>query len=747
MNNETRENNGSTDMQLLPALINSNALLSFGIALATLTITGDDLRFWSRENAWIILPFKSVLILSIILILGPLYLKLREKDPQKRPFIPSAHCGALILFILFFCNWLERDYNLFQGPSIRGEIILGGLTGAFLLLKTQLTTLKKVLFFFLPITMSVLGYYFFMASGGQTLFADDNSVFIYRLSLLKQFFPHIPFYFPLWNAGIDMRDFFASGSLNIFLFFSPLWYLLPVAQSYNLVIGLLLFFFLPLSVFASAKLLRSSDAAASIAGVLGLCLSLMSYRWALKYGTLGFTFSAACMPLAFALIAKMLLTPQEFSARYGVIAVVIISLMLCWSPSGLIFLPLVPFGLIKLPQLLKAKVCCSVLIALLVFNLPWMAVFVSVSKVSHFVKAEAPLDRSTQQVLTTTHAQQTFRHKSLGLSPTKSLEVIRTTANATNPLVLIFGILGLWVLPKSSRLYAQLIALWLLFLGSVMVPIKPQLEFDRMLILLGLFLTIPAGILIEHLIISSQAQKTLWLIPSALCLGFLFTSPFSTAAVVSNRTIEQFSFTPPLVPRMINLIKSLDSRGRILFSGFSLHELGSGHLAPLAVFTGKAMMASSYVHNLWSYKQPIPKSFMDREDAGVQEYLDLYNVEYVFAHEPFWRQFFLRQSQSFQEIAKEPPYTLFKRTQFPKSYFLEGSGEIVSQTDNELILIPKSSDLTLRFTYFPFLQSSSCDIDPISVAEDITFIRLTHCDPGEKVVISARSAAWRVFHG
>jgi tetratricopeptide (TPR) repeat protein len=69
---------------------------------------------------------------------------------------------------------------------------------------------------------------------GGLLFSDDHPSFFYRLSQLHDFFPHIPFYNPMWNGGVEAREFFPSGSLGIYLLFAPLLHFVSGQQAERL---------------------------------------------------------------------------------------------------------------------------------------------------------------------------------------------------------------------------------------------------------------------------------------------------------------------------------------------------------------------------------------------------------------------------------------------------------------------------------------------------------------------------------
>jgi hypothetical protein len=184
--------------------------------------------------------------------------------------------------------------------------------------------------------------------------------------------------------------------------------------------------------------------------------------------------------------------------------------------------------------------------------------------------------------------------------------------------------------------------------------------------------------------------------------------------------------------------------GRIFFSGFLLHELSHGHAAPLPLLSHQALMASSPFHDQWRYRQPIPKEFLAAGDAGIERFFDLYNVTAVVAHEPAWRKHFLA-SPRYRALWHGGSFILFSRDSSAPSYLLSGEGELRTQTIDQVTFTIRSSDAVLKFNYFPFLKSSSCNIEPFAVAEGINFIKLSACPVPAEVTIKAGSAWHRVF--
>jgi hypothetical protein len=746
-------------------------LLSASLALVLIGLIASTMRFW-QPNGPLLLPSGSyAFIPAFCLSALAAVLVLRAKAPFRLSDLRITPQGSAAgLLIIFASDWFDRSYNFFPSPFVRGEIVFFG--ALFLLLPAlwQERSLRALL----PLTALCLAAIFMAESNGRLLYSDDHPSFFFRLSMLKERFPWIPFYYPMWNGGLDARDFFATGSLSGFLLFAPLIYLFDLQDTYNIIIGLILFALLPLSIYAASALEGWDKTSRAIAATLAICCGLVWYRWALKYGTTGFIISAALVPLNLTLAAQLLRVSPQVSFAKVLIFVATTTLMLFWSASALVFMPLAAFivcsVLFRLTQGIRPVLQSRTLLAavlLIALNVPWMTLFWSVSNVGRFLSRDSAVASQTAQFaesarpstpsgfgssssggdgiqpLPQAGEHRGFRHRDGSLDLGKSLGIVREKTFSTNPLILLFTLPGIFFLRPRPRTLLVLTGVWLAFLGSVMVPLKPQLELDRMLLILTLAATIPAGAALRDLLLTETSlPRGISALVKGLSAGILFASPFCSAAVLSNRTVEQYHFADPLVQHLAEAIRTLGGTGRTVFSGCIVHELEEGHIAPLTLFSGKEIVASAPFHTLWKYTQVIPKSFIERGDAGIEEYLSIMNATSVVAHEREWRDYFSARPEKYALRWREDRFSLFERKAFESSPFLDGAGALLERTTHSLRFRIDSPSATLKYNYFPFLQTSGCKIGPAEVAPEIRFIALTGCEPGTEVTIEA-SAPWR----
>ena len=676
----------------------------------------------------------SFLVLCLPLFIGAGVLSKREI--RSLQILPEPFCFGLIL--VFLSSWFSNEWTLFHGTLIRGELILCFLIGLFVA-KSSPNLWRWTLILFIAILFEE----FFRASQGRLLFSDDNGPVLYRLSMLKSQFPFIPFYQPQWNAGLDARDFFATGILNLFLIFAPIIYFTDIFHSYNFIVGSVLFLLLPLSTYVGARILDFKPPARACATLLALTTSLVWYRWGLKYGSMGFVTSATLFPVVSALLIK-LLNHSEKRISTGEIVLLCISgsLMLFWSLSGVAIVPLLFFVLMKSRSILRIPGMKWALVATLAFNLPWMVMLLSVSKVGTFVALEKNRNSELRDVgleeVASGASQQLSTRSVKGVSaslyPQKSFREYFTTMN---PLMLFLFLPGIFLLPKRQSIYIALMLGWLWFLGSVVRGMRPQLELDRMMVLSGLLMVFPAAFALTEVFKKQTAA-------ASIAFSFLLTGMLATGGVINNRSTEQYAFADNSFDKLPALINEVNSPGRVVFVGFVLHEWSRGHLAPLALKVHQPLVASSPFHNVWWYTDVVPPAFAARGEAGIEEFLDLMNATTVVTHEVLWNEYCRIHSSRYSLIGTVGDFKVFKRSG-ANSYARSGDVEVISQKPNDLVLRVNSEEAVIKFTYYYFLESTGCTLSAEPVIPGAPFIKLSRCTPGSEIHIRGKTGMRRLL--
>lgn len=673
--------------------------------------------------------------------------------------IISPEPFLLVFWLFLLGSYFGSSEGLVYSPHLNLlPVILGlGLMVTAWGLKRKFSGSAFVLLLFSQVLISLC---FLFEADGRLLFSDDHPSFLYRLELLKEHFPRIPFYNPEWNAGYSAREFLASGMLNIWLIVGPVIKFLgdvPVSSYYNYLILFLYVFLVPWAVVLSGRLVGLNPRASAWAGVLALAPSLSWFEWLLTFGTLGFALSAGLLPLCMALICRFAFVyrdsedaESDSGAWVALICLLPVSfLVISWSLAGLILLPAVFLAVYRFfskGPVFKVWQSLFFSAAFLIVNLPWMNVFFEESKVFSFIQGSnmpgleagemhGEVSDSGSKVKAADVASKPERigseKKTDGLVVAK--DKLWKEVKRLNPVLSLLVIPGLIFIKHSwVRVYLSLTLVWTIALLLLGESFKPQLELKRMLIPAAFIACLPVGQFLDSLASSLNLKKLtssdralsrysavflsfLLLVPVN---GFLFFSPVAAANIFSNRAEKRFVFEPREFAGLSAAINDLPGDGRVLFSGFVLHELGAsslknqdgGHIAPIAVLANKSLYSSDFYHTKWSKVDPIPEAFRKRGASGIERFLELLNVSAVATARPEWVDYFSSKPW-YQKKYQGKHFFLFARTQNEPGYFLKGSGRVETRSDG-LLVWPEEEVSILRFRFLPKLKARLGDERP-----------------------------------
>ena len=713
---------GVSDKVGITVAVWSSALLLLG------ALVWSDLKWWSVLSLLPAIGSKKLFVLGTAGLLLAAFLRTRSQS------LLIAFL-SLPLFLIICSDWTHSDYSFLLGPDIRGEIMLGAIL--FLLTKRA----KPALFAFLLIyaVAGALFNYLYIADS-RLLFSDDHPAFLQRLIQLKEHFPSIPIYDTNWNAGVDSLYLFASGALTPFFLFAPLIYATPLLEFYTLIPILITSVVLPVSLFLSMRLLGGSVLSASIAAILSLSAHSAWFLWCFSYGTMGFCSTAALIPLSlclYFLLEKRALENGNFNPGTTLLLaaafILVTSLCLFWPLMGIVLIPFILLTLSSPRRFIANKPLLFSSILLTVLHLPWMAVFAKDAALPHMsgsekpaasqalaaasepcrrdsVNAESQLSacnnssalvsetrtppNSTAAVRvseTSTAAETTERVWVTARGPAEILEDARS---GLNPLLWLLAVPGIVLLPVGFRLRFGLSFAGLVVVSCFLPVYIPKLELDRFFLVLALLGTLPAALCFERIISVSARSRPLRILAALLC-GLLLAGARSSIEYSGGRRITSFRFAGQELEAFVEALKNSEGTaeqetpGRIFFSGFVLHDLEGGHLAPLTELVDRPMIASSHVHNKWKPEDAVPGWALERGDVGVEAYLDLMNVSTVVAHERRWILNISRILRDTGNSGEGKKFRLYSRDNYNRDnynpernsashslrgYFLEGEG-------------------------------------------------------------------------
>lgn len=694
--------------------------------------------------------WKIALIVSVLLLF--------LSRGRYRSEITDSDFGATVVMLsvastmLFFSDFVGREKALI----VKGQeaIAIVGILALFFGLifhwRYQVLQSQYVCWGLLVLAQGAVTACFLDYAAGRMIFSDDHPSFLYRLILLRDFFPSIPFYNTAWNAGYSAREFFPSGMLNVFALSFPWVYALPEKlqvmdlSGYTKVIAYIFIWIVPISVALAARLFGATPLSQLLAGMLAIAPSSALFEFVLKFGTIGFALSSGLFPLAFCMLLALISEQTKPSMKFLLAVTLVCGLTLTWHLMSAAFLPLVLLIVLRAWKQKDGSFrdACIVAVGVLIINglsiltllkeAPLGQLFsrgtlpgASTSELSqrsssppdnqhgsaHSEVQEAGSERGdADNIKSTGQWQALFRHW---------VNEVQRLLCELHPVLLVVGLFGIFfVRHKILRLALGATVLWFLFLASVGQDVKPQLELRRMILPLGYLLCLPSALVLERAFEGiKNTYNSIKLFPRVVryvSLALLFASvwytPFAAQKGYTNQTSENFTFAPPELTEFANAIRKKGGEGRVFFSGFILHELGArafdtqdgGHVALMAALTDKELYASHYYHIFWSTVDPIPESYRQRGASGIEEFLNLLNISSVVTFKKEWMQYCATQP-NYREVFRVGRFRLFERSQVEPGFFLSGAGK-VSRVPAGLQVTPESKELVLKYRYFPKLK-------------------------------------------
>lgn len=631
-----------------------------------------------------------------------------------------------------FTDFPERR----NGLHLSREIFLL-LTGAFaVILARPQTRALLVRFLRLPLLVAAqlsLACFFLSTAGGRIFWSDDHPSFLYRLILLRDHFPFLPFYNTDWNAGSMAREIYPTGALNLYLLGFPFVHWLGdlanvrEAHVYTWLVVWIICGVVPLSTYFAARLMRLSAPAATAGALLALAPSTAFFEYALRYGTLPFLISAALLPLSVGLLGRAAFGDRPPSVSFSLAAGLVTFLAAAWHPVLVGFVPATLVLLVSLPRL-RGRIRSLLLIGTIAAALTLPSVY--------FIFEESPLvqlltGRSLPgSANTATLVQATAKTKDsvhpkqesgAGLyswlgETRRGLTVLAAKSNALTLLLLVPALFALT--PGREKRLMCWTAGGLAVTALCLSPLKPQLELHRLLLPVELVGCLAVGALLCRMLEDGGPSERRGLTLAAAAIGFagLFTSVHSAADVYLDRSNLKLVFAPTELDEFVAATRGAAGDGRVLFASFILHDFGSthydvqdgGHVAPLAAFTGAQMYASHYYHAYWSTIDPIPEEFRARDDAGTEEFLDLMNVSSVVTFRREWTEY-CRKSGRYDEVWEGERFHLFRRKEGGGGWVLRGSGS-VRRTFDGIEVTPETPEVVVKYRWHDHLRLERPDL-------------------------------------
>ncbi len=549
---------------------------------------------------------------------------------------------------------------------------------------------------------------FMRETGGAPLYRDDHASFLYRLWAFGRVFPRLVFYDPSWNGGRISTFFVSSGTTAFGAALWPVWRWVPMEVAYTPAIAFVFIILLPLAGAVAVRVAGGSRTAAWSGALLALGPGQLFFLWLLHFGTLGASFSFPALMLIAACLYRVLwLDRREWWV--GVLLVLSSAAFLAWPAAVIMAVPVL-FGLLVAVRQWRGSrliflAACGAAIAVLCAP-------VAMALLAHAnVSSIASADVDTLPV-------------AAGLA--QGAREFSAFLRGTNPLLVFLGLGGLWFL-RDRGLRS--------FFGPVIVGIgllagwggmwKPQLQLTRAAIPLAFVAVIPASLWLGRLLEEAAPRRAPL---RAALIALLMLGGLNTARLYGNRGPARYDTLRPETRELAEWIRrNTPANGRILFAGPTVHAYGGGHVAPLAMMTGREMMACDYYHfspKLVEYEYP-PRAFR-RPDDRVFEFCELYNVSHIITYHERWMKYFRERPGEYDEVltfgAKRKKWVFLVRREI--NAFLRGRGRVTAALNALNVEVSNPDDeVVLKYNWAREISvTPPAELRPFEVEKGVTLI-------------------------
>lgn len=645
----------------------------------------------------------------------------------------AAACGVFLISAgsadpnSFLLGWWPTSHS--WGTVRKSGLLRFALLTAVLIPVTQRLHGRKlgwaVMAGWLLATALCVGW-FWLETGGAALYRDDHPSFLFRFWAFARGLPSMAYYNPFWNAGKIETASVASGVPTLGILFWPLWRTVPPHVVYTAVVAVALALVVPLLAAGSVRLAGGGRTAAGVAALLALGSGRIFFLWSLHFGTVPASFACAfIMPLC-AAIVRILRDGHPPRWAAGILAVSLAAFA-SWPPATFMAVPAALAVLACVRDLTRRQFLLLVAGAGLavVLLLPgWLAV-VHHGSVAKFSQATPQVGAWSEEIA-------------------EGFTILRGHLLGANPLIVFLGLGGIAFWPDRTlrRVFGITLAGLVLIAGWGEM-VKPQFQLTRAGIPMLLAAVIPAALWMERML---EDRRFSCAPLRAALLALLAMGAYATAHIYRNQGAPPYEImgkTPRAIADWIRTNTPEDSR--VMFAGATVHGFGRGHVAYLPVITGHSMMACDYYHfstAMREYEYP-PRAFR-KEDEDVFAFLDLYNVGAVLTCQEYWKSFFRKYPDRFEESAafgtsRRSVAFIVRRP--PPGWFVQGAGTVTPSINALRVHVTNpDTPCVIRFHWVDGLRPDPpVTLRPWDAGRDVQFIEI---NPHGQADFSLRWSQW-----
>lgn len=565
-------------------------------------------------------------------------------------------------------------------------------------------------------------------TGFTAPYSDDHPSFLFRIAEFFGAFPWRENYVPHWNAGVVNSVITSSGVAGYALLGAPLWLLAEphLAAPYVLLFAFVIF--VPWFTACAFRAAGISWTGALIGALLMLCGSRLYFVWMLHFGTVGASLAGAMLPAALAFLYAAIHRRPAAPRRVFAGLFVALFLMCQWPPMMLLAVPLVLLALCAWRHWWRPVVRGRLI---------WTGVLVVLALLP--TVAGSLLGKTVMEHVLETSAGQgglAARLRTNFLSQTSGLLM------DVNPLVLVVGAAGVWVMPwKWLRRWVAGVLLFLVLLFSVAPVCLPNMQLERMAIMAAGLLVLPAA---AWLRVALDNRSPRLLVARAVILALLVCSLTNLARVYKSRTPATYTGIRPSIRELTAWVREqVPADGRLLFAGSVVHAYGRGHIAYLPLLAGREIMACDYYgFPAGMVESGYPPETFRRRPGGMERFMRLHGVTHAITFRDNYIEHFRNHPEDYEEVAvfRDPleqrhnVYTVFK-VRDSGGRFREGAGSVQAGFNRLTVTLddPGVPRAVIAYNWDERLSvAPPAQIEPVEVEPGVVFIGIR--PNGEKTI-------------
>jgi hypothetical protein len=538
--------------------------------------------------------------------------------------------------------------------------------------------------------------------------------------VFQQTFPNPFAYEPYWNGGRISNATAASGGYLPGLFLVPLARLtgLSIDTLYTPLIAFHFLLLAPALAYASLRWVGGGRIAGLLAAHLAVCAHSDLIRYLLHFGTLGWSFGVPFILPGIALLHRLVAGDLRLRCWLGF--ALCAGTVMVWPVHGVLALAWLPALLFGLPlrdrRVWTRGLSSLALLALWFGPVAWG--LYKLTDISTFVKKGVVVERAEPTL-------------------SQGLASFWEGMLAMHPLVLVFGVAGILLMRKDRTLrLAAGPAMLLIPLIMLAGPwFSQSLEWHRLVVALACVAVLPAALLLENLLKPrTEPQPGFSLNPgaalAACALGVVLLGIPNLRRYFEGRTLLPFTPRKEEIGLLADWIRNNTRPGeRVLFSGYSGHAYGGGHVAIFPVLTGREMVGADYFHfspKLVEYF--MPPRFYRTKPEDVFHYMKLFNAHWVVIWQGGVKKHYDAHPEWYEKVAeiKSPIPKHVYRVKHEGTMFVEGGGTVSASTKG-IVFEPAdaSQESVIRYNWSDrFRVDPPATIEPAPMDERTTFIRV-----------------------